>query len=361
MSILKTVVRLNRKLPILIPEVARHPRLLPKILMNYARLAAGGKALRTVDFSVTFDCQCKCEHCYASPMINTTQEPMTFDQMRSAIDQSLELGAIIINFVGGEPLCYPRLDELIAAIPPHRAIATLSTNGLELTPERVRRLAAAGLGYIAISMDYDDAERHDRFRGRKGVYAAAMAGIKLAKAAGIGVVINTTVTRDNMEDGTVGRLVEFTRRSGVTHTMHLAATVGNWERHGQVSLTPEHRAQFEAYRQLPHVRWDGSSNYLVECCAAGGEKISISAFGDVLPCAMIQMSYGNLKQVPLKDAWARMLAEPCLQKKAPHCIAVDDPQFMDTVIRKINRHPMRPMTREAVLGAGPGDGQTPAE
>lgn len=340
---------MNRKLPGLVPDLIRHSRLIPKIVGNYAALAVGRKRLRTVDFALTFDCQCNCEHCYARPMTHTDEVEMTFGEMQSAIHQSLALGAITINFVGGEPLCHPRIVDLVSSIPPYRGVPVLTTNGIGLTEEIVRRLSSAGLAYLAISLDYDDEERHDRFRGRRGVYESARAGIDRAHTAGIGVIINTMVTPDNMGDGTVDRLVEFARGKGARINLGLPAGVGNWEGKEVEALAPEQRRHLDDLLGLPHVRWDGATNYLKEGCSAGTEKINITAYGDVLPCALIHVGFGNVKREPLEAIWRRMWREPCFSSVSPGCIAVDNTRFVDEVMREVNRHRQRPVPADRVF------------
>ena len=73
--------------------------------------------------------------------------------MLRRIDRLHELGTTIITFSGGEPLLHPNLDDLIRRIRSHGLIATLITNGLLLTPDRIQRLNRAGLDSLQISID----------------------------------------------------------------------------------------------------------------------------------------------------------------------------------------------------------------
>ena len=74
-------------------------------------------------------------------------------EMLRRIDLLAALGTEIITFSGGEPLLHPDLDELIRRIRSHRRIATLITNGILLSPERIRQLNRAGLEHLQISID----------------------------------------------------------------------------------------------------------------------------------------------------------------------------------------------------------------
>jgi len=329
--------------------VAQHFPLVPKLAWNYAKLLAGKPVLRSVDFAFTFECQCNCAHCYAKPMIQAGGTPMTPLQFKSAIDQALALGAVTINFVGGEPLCDPQVYELVAHIPRRRAASLITTNGHDLDRLAVAKLKAAGLSYAAVSLDFDDARRHDAFRRKPGLYVRARAGIELLRAAGIGVIINTTVTQETMDDGTVERLVAYAKSIGARITLAVPSMVGNWECRGEVILKPESQAKLDAFHRMPHVRWDGQTNYLREGCAAGIEKISISAYGDVLPCGLIHVTFGNLKDEPLEAIWRRMISVPEFSQIHERCITSSDHEFIERYIKKINEEKIRPVPSGAVF------------
>jgi len=73
--------------------------------------------------------------------------------MLGRIDRLADLGATIITLSGGEPTLHPDLDVIIRRIRGRGAIATLITNGLLLTPDRIRALNRSGLDYLQISID----------------------------------------------------------------------------------------------------------------------------------------------------------------------------------------------------------------
>lgn len=72
--------------------------------------------------------------------------------------------------------------------------------GFLLTEESVKKLKESGIGAISISIDGVNAESHDAFRGVPGAYERTMEGLNHAKAAGIRFQINTTVTKNNVDD-----------------------------------------------------------------------------------------------------------------------------------------------------------------
>lgn len=95
-------------------------------------------------------CNLACTYCNE---YDKDSPPVPTDEMLRRIDRLGELGTSIITFSGGEPTLHPDLDALIRRARERGAIATIITNGYLLTPERIKRLNAAGLDYLQISID----------------------------------------------------------------------------------------------------------------------------------------------------------------------------------------------------------------
>ncbi len=95
-------------------------------------------------------CNLSCTYCNE---FDDDSKPISVPVVKERLDRLAALGTTIITFSGGEPLLHPDLDELISHIRHHGIIAGLITNGYLLTPGRVKRLNAAGLDHLQISID----------------------------------------------------------------------------------------------------------------------------------------------------------------------------------------------------------------
>ena len=95
-------------------------------------------------------CNLACTYCNE---FDKHSPPVPTEEMLRRIDKLGEFGTSIITFSGGEPTLHPDLDLLIRRVRQHGAIATLITNGYYLVPDRIKRLNAAGLDYLQISID----------------------------------------------------------------------------------------------------------------------------------------------------------------------------------------------------------------
>jgi MoaA/NifB/PqqE/SkfB family radical SAM enzyme len=95
-------------------------------------------------------CNLSCTYCNE---FDDFSKPVSIETVKQRVDHLAKLGTTIITISGGEPLLHPELDSLIAHIRSKGMIAGMITNGYLLTVDRIRRLNAAGLDHMQISID----------------------------------------------------------------------------------------------------------------------------------------------------------------------------------------------------------------
>jgi len=78
---------------------------------------------------------------------------MSLDEYYAVLRNASKLGIGIISFTGGEPLLWPHLDQAITSASEAGMLVGLTTNGVLLTEDRVRSLAAAKLDQLIVSID----------------------------------------------------------------------------------------------------------------------------------------------------------------------------------------------------------------
>ena len=132
--------------------------------------AAAGRTPHVITMAVTYNCQCECLHCSAADYQEKTRREnsaLTFEELKSVIDQTLDLGTTCVVLTGGEPLLYERIYDLVAAVDKHRSVCTIFTNGEFLLEHTVARLKQAGIYGVFVSLDHFDPERHHTHRQRR--------------------------------------------------------------------------------------------------------------------------------------------------------------------------------------------------
>jgi 12,18-didecarboxysiroheme deacetylase len=152
-----------------------------------------------VVWNVTRACNLKCVHCYAKAIDRKSEGELSHEQGLSLIDDLAAFGAPVILFSGGEPLMRPDLVTLASYAVNRGMRAVISTNGTLITKDKAKELKAVGLSYVGVSLDGME-EVNDRFRGKKGAYKDAMAGIRNCQEVGLKVGLRFTINRMNMAE-----------------------------------------------------------------------------------------------------------------------------------------------------------------
>jgi radical SAM protein with 4Fe4S-binding SPASM domain len=127
-----------------------------------------------LDFELTSSCDHGCGHCYnvwgadegdaqgGYPKAPQLRTDSYLRMMEKAIGQS---GAQHVVITGGEPLLRKDAIEVIETAARLAKTVQLITNGSHVTPEIARRLAAAGVQSVQLTLLSADRVRHDALKG----------------------------------------------------------------------------------------------------------------------------------------------------------------------------------------------------
>lgn len=100
---------------------------------------------------VTNRCASRCVYCAHAGVTERKDEAST-EKLKDVLDQLAEVGAVSVNFTGGEPLQRKDLPELVQHARSCGLFPILLTNGLRLR-RRIDELKECGLGMVIISVD----------------------------------------------------------------------------------------------------------------------------------------------------------------------------------------------------------------
>ncbi|MCW2916176.1 MAG: mycofactocin radical maturase [Actinomycetia bacterium] len=154
-------------------------------------------------WELTYACNLSCVHCLSS---SGRRDPRELDtaECKAVIDELQRMQVFYVNIGGGEPTVRPDFWELVDYATAHQVGVKFSTNGIKITPERARWLAASDYVDVQISLDGATREVNDAVRGQ-GSFDTAMAAMRnLADAGFRDFKISVVVTRQN-----TGQLDDF--------------------------------------------------------------------------------------------------------------------------------------------------------
>lgn len=154
---------------------------------------------------VTWRCNLRCQHCWASAADAASCGPtggeFTESEFTRMLVRAREVGLQAVKLSGGEPLL--RMDLVRAAVEFCCESGTqlaIETNGTLIDRSTAMMLATVrprvGIG---ISLDSHREEFHDEFRGSRGAYKRTIEGIATLSAFGVVPHIVMSVTKDNVD------------------------------------------------------------------------------------------------------------------------------------------------------------------
>lgn len=191
-------------------DVLRYGRQSDKLPSHLLQFSADKKPV--VVWNMTRRCNLKCIHCYSNSADIDYADELTTDEGKELITDLAAFGSPVILFSGGEPLMRRDLFELARYATEKGMRAVISTNGTLITNEVAAKLKEIGLSYVGVSLDGLE-KTHDRFRGKKGAFDAALEGIRNCRRAGVKVGIRFTVNKHNLHD--VPAMFDLLRKEGI--------------------------------------------------------------------------------------------------------------------------------------------------
>ncbi|MFZ2604047.1 MAG: radical SAM protein [Candidatus Omnitrophota bacterium] len=350
---IKSFARYRKYFKLLKRAIFKKPVLLLRIAYSYFRIfVLRKKIVRKVEIGVTFKCQCSCSKCSSAFMDVPGRKELNVKELRDVAKDILSLGAVHINLTGGEPLIAEDIFEIIKALQPQKVLITINTNGLLLTEDMIDRLDKAGVDIIKISLDSPLEEEHDQSRGYKGCFkqiAKALAYIKKKKRM-IGQ-ISTVCIKENLISDKIWKLIEMAKQYDVLLGLTIPAVSGKWIDDEGILLGKKEREILVELIKIPHVIRDVDEAYMRSHCPAGSEEFYLTRYGDVIPCPLIQISFGNVKEESLKSIWRKMTDfKGFKDKEKPGCLAGENREFIEKYLLplknykplplSINKHPL---------------------
>ena len=292
-----------------------------------------------VVWNITRRCNLACIHCYSDSAAREYPGELTWDQMRTVVDDLSGFNIPALLLSGGEPMIHPRFFELASYARERGLRLTLSTNGTLIDADRAKQLKEIGFAYVGISLD-GIGKTHDYFRGREGAFEKTVAAFRNCKAVGQKVGLRLTLSPHNVAD--LDQILDFIekedidrvcfyhlvysgRGAGVTDVDHdgtraavdkIMDRTALWAASGRprevltvdqpadgaylyMRLLRENPARAEEVRDL--LRWNGGGAH-----SSGVGIGNIDTQGNVHPDQFWQgLALGNVKQRPFSEIWTQ--------------------------------------------------------
>jgi len=265
---------------------------------------------------ITERCQYDCVHCSAKQLKRGRE--LSTSQWIDVMARLQDLGTAYIGISGGEPLMREDMEEIVRSVD-DRSIVVLFSNGKSLSAERAVSLKQSGLFGLAVSLDSADPDKHNRMRGDRNAFEAAVKAIRHSSEAGLYTMVQAVVAKNELSKDNLFRLFKLVKRAG-GHEVRIHEPLpcggllhtgnGDGMFYSEQDRRRLFRIQFAANRRLTGFPRISSLPYTEHRdkfgCGAGTLHSYISSSGDFCPCDFVPVSFGNVLKEDMADVYNRM-------------------------------------------------------
>ncbi len=273
----------------------------------------------------TKKCHLQCEHCFEWDVLNK-RESLSLDDTNKIVQRFQDQGTAQIQLTGGEPLL--RVNQILDILQAAKKNTDfwILTSGYNLTLENARRLKAAGVTGVAVSLDHYDADHHNKFRGSEKSFMWAMHAIRNAIDSGLVTCLSLCPVRSFVSRYNLIRYAELAKELGVSFMQILEPKAVGHYAGEDVALNPEQEKILDefyismnyerTYESYPIVTYHGYHQRRTGCFASGNRNLYVDTDGDLRACPFCMSKKGNVLTTDLDTAIGQLQAMGCHRFKS---------------------------------------------
>ena len=290
--------------------------------------------------SITNKCNLACKGCWSTP--TEPAHELDIDAVDRLIRAGKEKGSYFYGILGGEPLLYKGLFDLLGRHPD--CYFLLFTNGLLITDETARVMRRLGNVSPLVSIEGLH-EVSDERRGGTNVYERAVEGLARCRDQKLVTGVATSICKSNMAELATEKFVNeliarhvhylwyyIYRPVGPNPSPELALSANEILALRRFIVDVRSRSPI----MVVDAYWDHDGNAL--CPAAFGIAHHINPSGDVEPCPPIQFACDNIGDGTDLDRLfqdSAFLSEfrAMVSARTQGCILLEDPAALGALVR----------------------------
>jgi len=263
--------------------------------------------LLSMEIEFNQSCNFKCIYCYALDSAKRPDE-LTQDEFVDVIQQARDLGARKIIILGGEPMLYPHIMEMIRFIKTLDMEIELFTNGANITLPVAQELFSNGVRAV-LKMNTFDESLQDTLSGHKGSYKQIQEALKNLKLAGYPsqenpLGVSSIICQQNIHE--LPRLWQWLRDQNILPYFEIMTPQGGAREHNMLEVDSQTLEKF--FREISaidrtkyDIHWDPKPPLVGGECLRHQYSCAVNSEGNVQSCVGITIPLGNVRQQSLKE------------------------------------------------------------
>lgn len=268
--------------------------------------AVSNNRLLSAEIEFSRRCNFNCVYCYVKNGQNFNDE-LTAAEIRDLVLQVKDLGAKKIIILGGEPMVYPHLFDMLSFIKSQGLYIELFTNGTGIDASKARTLCEFGVA-VVLKMNSFDEKLQDMLAGKKGAYAQIHEAFENLKKAGYPsgapLGISSIICGQNIDE--LEGMWTWLRDQNITPFFEMITPQGNAKANDLLDVDTERIHKFfcriaEIDRDKYGNHWDPQPPLVAGGCLRHQFSCSIDSYGYVQPCVGVTIPVGNIREKKLAD------------------------------------------------------------
>jgi len=292
--------------------------------------------------SLTNRCNLNCQGCWVS---NEEPHDLPIEVAKNVVASCIKKGSSYFGLVGGEPLLYPHLFELIEAFP--NVYFQLFTNGTLLTDAVAKKFRKLGNVTPLISVEGLE-EESDRRRNGKDVFNSAIMAIKNCTRNKLLTGVATSVCNANHKDLVSDNFLRELIDLGVHYMWYYIYRPVGARPHPELALDKDEilsLRNFIVNARLRHpiaiidAYWDADGKAL--CPGAKGLSHHLSPEGFIEFCPPLQFAFKQISQNAdfaqiCNDDKAMAKLRQLISCETDGCIILSNPELLSKKLHELN-------------------------
>lgn len=261
----------------------------------------------SLDLELSHICNLRCIYCFAGSGKPLKNE-LTLEEIKSVIDQGIELGLKKVSIVGGgEPLMYPHLFEVTSFIKERGLEQIVFTNATLITPEVAEKLKNDRVS-VVFKLNSRNPEIQDYLAGGWNVLERIQEGYENLCRAGflddeeLTLGLESIICKQNIAE--LPELWRWARERAITPYFEVLTVQGRAKEHDLLVPIDEVKVLFDRLLEIDRefgYDWVPKPPIAGLTCRRNFYAVLLTSTGKIQPCVGISVEIGDIRKNSLAE------------------------------------------------------------